>query len=130
MHTRYPSAWFGNPWQSLGTRTKILAVDCRDTTAAGTVEHGVRGQVDGYLPRKAPRVLPCQKGLLNCPAKEDFFFPPNRADNPNLEPFSHFIDSDVLGEASGVVKLPGLSRAPGATLTNYICSCLRLDSNA
>ena len=49
FHTRYTSACFANPWQSLGSRTKFLPAECGDTTPAGTVEHGVRGPVDGYL---------------------------------------------------------------------------------
>jgi len=130
VHTRYTSACFGNPCQSLDSCTKALAAECGDTTAAGTVRHGVMGPVDGYLPRKEPRVLPSKKGLLNCPPKEDFCFPPKGSDNPNLELFSPFIYLGVLGEASGVVKPPGLSRAQSATSSNYICSCQRLDSNA
>jgi len=42
--------------------------------------------------------LPSDKELLNCPPKEDFFFPLKRSDIPNLERFSHFIDLGVLGE--------------------------------
>jgi len=61
---------------------------------------------------------------------EDFLFPPNGSDIPNLERFSYFIDLGVLGDGSGVVKPPGLSQAQGATSTNYICSCQRLDANA
>jgi len=57
FHTRYTLTRFGNSWQSLGTRTKILAAACGDTTRAGTVEHGVRGPVDGYLPKKEPGVF-------------------------------------------------------------------------
>jgi len=51
--------------------------------------------VDGDLPRKEPGVLPSEKGLLGCPAKEDFFFPLKGSGIPNLERFSHFIDLGV-----------------------------------
>jgi len=71
--------------------------------------------------------LPSQKGLVSCPPKEDFSFPPKGSGIPNLQQFSHFIDLGVLGEGSGVVKPPGLSRAQGATSTHYLYSCQRLD---
>jgi hypothetical protein len=70
FHTRYTLARFGNSWQSLGARTKILAAECGDTTPAGTVEHGVRGLVDGYLPRKEPGVF--------CLPRKDFWVAPRR----------------------------------------------------
>jgi len=84
----------------------------------------------GTFLRRNPGFLPSKKGLLSCPPKEDFFFPPKGSGIPNLEQFSHLLDLSVLGEGLGFVKPPGLSRAQGATGTNYICSCQRLDSNA
>ena len=57
FHTRYTSARIGNSWQSLGACTKFLAAECGDTTPAGTVEHGVRRPVDGYLHKKEPGVF-------------------------------------------------------------------------
>ena len=57
FHIRYTLARFGNSWQSLGARTKILAAECGDITPAGTVEHRVRGPVEGYLPKKERRVF-------------------------------------------------------------------------
>ena len=130
FHTRYTMGCFGNSWQSLGACTKFLAAEWGDTTPAETVEHGVRGLVDRYLPKKEPGVLPSKKGLFGCPLKEDFFFPAKGSGIPNLERFSHFIDLGLLGEGSGVVKPPVFFPAQGATCTNYICSCQRLDSNA
>jgi len=70
FHTSYTLARFGNSWRSLGTCTKILAAECGDTTPAGTVEHGVRGLVDGYLPRKEPGVF--------CLPRQDFWVAPRR----------------------------------------------------
>jgi len=43
--------------KGLGAGTKILAAEYGDTTPARTVEHGVRGLVYGYLPRKEPGVF-------------------------------------------------------------------------
>jgi len=70
FHTRYTLACCGNSWPSLGARTKILAAEYRNTTPAGTVEHGVRGQVYGYLPRKEPGVF--------CLPRKDFWVAPRR----------------------------------------------------
>jgi len=76
FHTSYTSACFGTSWQSLGACTKILGAESGDTTPAGTVEHGVRGLVDGYLPRKEPRgfCLP-RKDFWVAPRRRTFSFP-------------------------------------------------------
>jgi hypothetical protein len=78
FHTRYTLARFGNSWQSLGARTKILAAECGDTTPAGTVEHGVRGLVDGYLPRKEPGVFAFRERTLGLPPEGGLFSFPRR----------------------------------------------------
>ena len=76
FHTCYTLASFKNPWQSLGACTKFLAAECGDTTPAGTVEHGLRGLVYGYLPRKEPRVF-CllRKDFRVAPRRRTFSFP-------------------------------------------------------
>ena len=76
FRTRYTLAHFGTSWQSLGARTTLLAAECGDTTPAGTVEHGVTGRVDGYLPRKEPGVfcLP-RKDFKVAPRRSTFSFP-------------------------------------------------------
>jgi len=76
FHTRYTSACFGNSWQSLGARTKILAAEYGDTTPAGTVEHGVRGPVDGYLPKKEPGVVAFQERTFELPPEGGLFLSP------------------------------------------------------
>jgi len=76
FHTRYTSACFGNSWQSLGACTKFLAAECGDTTPARAIEHGVRGLVYRYLPRKKPGVFYLQrKNFRVAPRRRTFSFP-------------------------------------------------------
>ena len=76
FHTRYTLARFGNSWQSLGAHTKILAAEYGDTTHAGTVEHGVRGPVDGYLPRKEPGFFAIRERAFELPPEGGLFLSP------------------------------------------------------
>jgi len=78
FHTYYTSACFGNSWQSLGARTKILAAECGDTTPAETVKHGVRGLVDGYLPKKEPGVFAFRETTFELPPEGGRFLSPER----------------------------------------------------
>jgi len=76
FHPHYTSACFGNSWQRLGARTKILAAECGDTTPAGTVEHGVRGPVDRYLPKKEPGVFAFRERTFELPPEGGLFLSP------------------------------------------------------
>ena len=76
FHTRYTSPCFGNSWQTLAARTKILAAECGATTPARIVEHGSRGLVYGCPPVKKP-VVTClpRKDLSVAPRRRTFPFP-------------------------------------------------------
>jgi len=76
FHTRYTSACFGNPWQSLGAHIKILAAECGDTTPPRTVEHGVRGPMEGYFPKKKPRVFAFGERTFEIPTEGGLFLSP------------------------------------------------------
>jgi len=62
--------------KSLGARTNILTAECGDTTPGGTVEHGVRGLVDGYLPKKEPGVFAFQERTFKLPPEGGLFLSP------------------------------------------------------
>jgi len=54
----------------------MLAAECGDTTPGGTIEHGVRGLVYGYLSGKEPGGFAFRERTLELPPEGGLFLSP------------------------------------------------------